>query len=325
MPAVVLGHSLGGVLARALAVKYPARVRHVVTLGSPARIAWSAVRARYRPAIRGFQALWQALNNRPAQCGTEQCIVPFRRSGQLALSAGSETQFALYAYRRGRRLARLYHRRGRQSRSLGRPRQHGGQSRSLSSARRHPRGGKSAPAPLRVLLPLTPAFSNRVQTFGYASLPISSASSPVHSTSAGTRFPIVRSTITKNVERKAEHHHHVDRDADELRDELTRVAEQQAAHGTRDPVPSVAVAAVGEQPQRQRAPRSAHAVHRDRAHRIVDTKAPFQREHAPRPRADRRSRRSARPPPGVTNAHDAVIATSPPSSPLQAIAMSGLP
>lgn len=77
MPAVVLGHSLGGVLARSLAVKYPARVRHVVTLGSPARISWNAVRARYRPAIRGFQALWQAFNNRPPQCGTDQCSCSF--------------------------------------------------------------------------------------------------------------------------------------------------------------------------------------------------------------------------------------------------------
>ena len=77
MPAIVIGHSLGGVLARALAVKYPARIRHVVTLGSPARIAWSAVRARYRPAIRGFQTLWQAFNNRPAHCGTDQCECSF--------------------------------------------------------------------------------------------------------------------------------------------------------------------------------------------------------------------------------------------------------
>jgi triacylglycerol lipase len=77
MPAVALGHSLGGVLARALAIKYPARVSHVVTLGSPARIAWSAVRARYRPAIRGFQALWQAFQNRPTQCGTDQCVCNF--------------------------------------------------------------------------------------------------------------------------------------------------------------------------------------------------------------------------------------------------------
>ncbi len=64
-PAVVLGHSLGAVLARALAVKYPARVKHVVTLGSPARISWTAVRA------------WQALNNRPANCGTDQCTCAF--------------------------------------------------------------------------------------------------------------------------------------------------------------------------------------------------------------------------------------------------------
>lgn len=77
MPAVVVGHSLGGVLARSLAVRYPAQVDHVVTLGSPERIAWDSVRARYRPAIRGFQALWQALNNRPSQCGTDQCECRF--------------------------------------------------------------------------------------------------------------------------------------------------------------------------------------------------------------------------------------------------------
>jgi pimeloyl-ACP methyl ester carboxylesterase len=77
MPAVLIGHSLGGVLARALAIRCPARVRHVITLGSPARIAWSAVRARYRPAIHGFQALWQAFNNRPPQCGTDKCECRF--------------------------------------------------------------------------------------------------------------------------------------------------------------------------------------------------------------------------------------------------------
>jgi pimeloyl-ACP methyl ester carboxylesterase len=77
MPAVALGHSLGGVLARALAVKYPARVRQVITLGSPTKISWASVRPRYRPAIRGFQALWHALNNRPSQCGTDQCMCQF--------------------------------------------------------------------------------------------------------------------------------------------------------------------------------------------------------------------------------------------------------
>jgi triacylglycerol lipase len=72
-PVVLIGHSLGGVLARALAATYPQRVRHVVTLGSPTQMEWSAVRARYRPALRAFQSLWHALNNLPSQCGTEQC------------------------------------------------------------------------------------------------------------------------------------------------------------------------------------------------------------------------------------------------------------
>lgn len=76
-PAIVIGHSLGGVLARALAVKYPARVSHVVTLGSPSRISWASVRPRYRPAIRGFQAFWHAFNSRPPECGTESCMCGF--------------------------------------------------------------------------------------------------------------------------------------------------------------------------------------------------------------------------------------------------------
>ncbi len=80
-PVVLLGHSLGGVLARALAASYPQRVRHVVTLGSPTRMEWSAVHTRYRPALRAFQALWHALNNLPPQCGTEHCRCAF--SGAL--------------------------------------------------------------------------------------------------------------------------------------------------------------------------------------------------------------------------------------------------
>ncbi len=76
-PAVLVGHSLGGVLARALAGTWPERVRHVVTLGSPARMDWSVVRPRYRPALRAFQTMWHALNNLPSQCGTEQCACRF--------------------------------------------------------------------------------------------------------------------------------------------------------------------------------------------------------------------------------------------------------
>ncbi len=76
-PAVLVGHSLGGVLARALAGTWPERVRQVVTLGSPARMDWSVVRPRYRPALRAFQTMWHALNNLPSQCGTEHCACRF--------------------------------------------------------------------------------------------------------------------------------------------------------------------------------------------------------------------------------------------------------
>lgn len=76
-PAVLVGHSLGGVLARAIATRWPGRVSQVVTLGSPARIDWSVVRPRYRPAMRAFQTMWHALHNLPAQCGTEHCSCRF--------------------------------------------------------------------------------------------------------------------------------------------------------------------------------------------------------------------------------------------------------
>lgn len=75
--AVVVGHSLGGVLARAIAMRWPERVRQVVTLGSPTRMDWSVVRPRYRPAMRAFQTMWHAFNNLPSQCGTEHCACRF--------------------------------------------------------------------------------------------------------------------------------------------------------------------------------------------------------------------------------------------------------
>lgn len=76
-PAVLVGHSLGGVLARAMATRWPDRVRHVVTMGSPVRVDWNVVSPRYRPAMRAFQTMWHALNNLPSQCGTEHCSCGF--------------------------------------------------------------------------------------------------------------------------------------------------------------------------------------------------------------------------------------------------------
>src|ERR1039458_2139936 len=66
-------------------------------------------------------------------------------------------------------------------------------------------------------------------------------------------------------DRKGEYHDRVHCDTDQLGEKLTSVAVEQAAHRTRDTVPSVAVGAVGKQTKRQRAPYSARTVHSDRA------------------------------------------------------------
>ena len=55
--------------------------------------------------------------------------------------------------------------------------------------------------------------------------------------------------------------------------ELAAVAVEQALDVAGDAVPADAVGAVGEEPDREHAPRAAHAVHRDRAARVVDARA----------------------------------------------------
>jgi triacylglycerol lipase len=75
--AAVIGHSLGGVLGRALARTAPELIHHVVALGSPARDGLKAVSAEVRPAIRAMQALWRLLSTGPDSCGTERCECGF--------------------------------------------------------------------------------------------------------------------------------------------------------------------------------------------------------------------------------------------------------
>jgi len=78
---VVVGHSLGGVLARSIAVRFPERVGHVVTLGTPSRAdSWAAIRAEWRPTLRLFQALWRTVDPASALCGTPQCACDFALS-----------------------------------------------------------------------------------------------------------------------------------------------------------------------------------------------------------------------------------------------------
>ncbi len=73
----IIGHSLGGVLGRAIAAENPADVRQVVALGSPIRPGWAGVHDRVRPALRAIQAFWQTLSDEPESCGTVECSCAF--------------------------------------------------------------------------------------------------------------------------------------------------------------------------------------------------------------------------------------------------------
>jgi pimeloyl-ACP methyl ester carboxylesterase len=78
VPLVLVGHSLGGMLARSIAVRFPQRVRRVVMLGTPnLKESWTAIRPEWRPAARAAQSLWSALGANPRQCGTPRCECAF--------------------------------------------------------------------------------------------------------------------------------------------------------------------------------------------------------------------------------------------------------
>ena len=61
----IIGHSLGGVLGRALAAVNPAMVSEVVALGSPIRDGWTGVHH------------WQMFSDTPEKCGTMECSCGF--------------------------------------------------------------------------------------------------------------------------------------------------------------------------------------------------------------------------------------------------------
>ncbi len=66
----IIGHSLGGVLGRAIAAANPANVRQVVALGSPIRDGWTGVNDLVRPALLAIQAFWQTFSDYPDDCST---------------------------------------------------------------------------------------------------------------------------------------------------------------------------------------------------------------------------------------------------------------
>jgi triacylglycerol lipase len=69
----IVGHSLGGVLGRAMAVAKPATVCEVVALGSPIRQGWTGVHDKVRPTLKAIQSFWQLFSSRPENCGTLEC------------------------------------------------------------------------------------------------------------------------------------------------------------------------------------------------------------------------------------------------------------
>jgi triacylglycerol lipase len=84
MPVSIIGHSLGGVLARALGRSASAGAGRVVTIGAPARSDWAAVNRRLRPVMEPVSALWQTMLGSPAQCGTSRCGCGFFTDGDSA-------------------------------------------------------------------------------------------------------------------------------------------------------------------------------------------------------------------------------------------------
>jgi triacylglycerol lipase len=72
-PPVIIGHSLGGLLARSLAARFPALVGHVVGLGSPISVGRAALQKEIRYALGAWETLWPALTDASPKCGTTEC------------------------------------------------------------------------------------------------------------------------------------------------------------------------------------------------------------------------------------------------------------
>jgi pimeloyl-ACP methyl ester carboxylesterase len=92
----IVGHSLGGVLARALGQSAWAMAGRIVTIGAPARSDWAAVNRRLRPAMESVAVLWQTMLGSPAQCGTSRCDCGFFAGGD---SAGAANITSIYSRR----------------------------------------------------------------------------------------------------------------------------------------------------------------------------------------------------------------------------------
>ena len=93
MPLVLVGHSLGGMLARSIAVRHPESVRHLVMLGAPSHMEWrAAIRPEWWPALRFTRSLWSVFGVDAMRCGTRSCGCAFAlpsglSAGKIGLSS----------------------------------------------------------------------------------------------------------------------------------------------------------------------------------------------------------------------------------------------
>jgi triacylglycerol lipase len=86
-PIIVIGHSLGGMLARFLGGNFPEKIRHVIALGSPIDRS-----LRIHPLVHSAFLLLQPLRRFRGQtaphCGSLQCTCHFSRTVFSPLPAG---------------------------------------------------------------------------------------------------------------------------------------------------------------------------------------------------------------------------------------------
>jgi hypothetical protein len=76
---IIIGHSLGGLVACALARRRPDLVRDVIAIGSLLRSGWQAVTPEVRPALFAIHSFFQKFIEAPQGCGTERCTCSFSK------------------------------------------------------------------------------------------------------------------------------------------------------------------------------------------------------------------------------------------------------
>jgi len=86
-PITVIGHSLGGILARFLGTNFPEKIRHVVAIGSPIDGS-QGVHPLVSLTFRTLQVLRRAGDRSFPDCGSLQCTCPFIQTAFSPLSEG---------------------------------------------------------------------------------------------------------------------------------------------------------------------------------------------------------------------------------------------